>query len=85
MRGTAVVLVVMLVSFTAMVAKRALLIQMAGGMPFCAISFDCGCGAAEVLICRKLIENTLLTLLALGLAWSRNGALCLRHALAGDA
>ena len=80
-RGTAVMLVVMLVPFTAMIALRAVAIHAAGGLPFCAIKFDCGCGGGEVLICGKLIQNTLLTLLAAALACSRNRSLCLRHAL----
>ena len=62
-RGTALVLGVMLVSFTAMVLQRAVAIHAAGGMPFCAIKFDCGCGAGEVFICRKLAENAGLILL----------------------
>lgn len=72
-RGTAVILVVMLIPFTAMIAIRALAIHAAGGMPFCAIKFDCGCGGGEVLICGKLIHNTLLTLLAAALACGRAG------------
>lgn len=81
-RGTALVLGAMLVSFTAMVLQRAVVIHAAGGMPFCAIKFDCGCGTGEVFICRKLVENTLLTLLAAALVRSRKRSLCLRHALA---
>lgn len=83
-RGTALTLVVMLVAFTGMVAKRALAIHAGGDMPFCAIKFDCGCGAGEVLICGKLVENALLTLLAAGLVVSRNASLCLRHTLAQE-
>jgi uncharacterized membrane protein YphA (DoxX/SURF4 family) len=80
-RGTALVLGGMLVSFTAMVLWRAMAIHAAGGMPFCAIKFDCGCGTGEVFVCRKLVENTLLTLLAAVLVRSRNRSFCLRHAL----
>ena len=81
-RGTALTLVVMLVPFTATVAKRALAIHAGGAMPFCAIRFDCGCGAGEVLICGKLVENTLLTLLSAALVVSRHASFCLRHSLA---
>jgi uncharacterized membrane protein YphA (DoxX/SURF4 family) len=63
-RGTALLLVAMLVPFTILIFQRALGIQEARGIPFCAIKFDCGCGAGEVFICRKLAENALLTLLA---------------------
>jgi len=71
-RGTALVLFVMLVSFTAMVTKRALAIHAAGGGAFCAIQFDCGCGTGAVFICRKLMENLLLALLAAALVWQRD-------------
>jgi uncharacterized membrane protein YphA (DoxX/SURF4 family) len=84
-RGTALVLGAMLVSFTAMVVQRAVAIQAAGGMPFCAIKFDCGCGTGEVFNCRKLVENTVLTLLAAVLVRSRNRTLCLRHVLVNGA
>jgi uncharacterized membrane protein YphA (DoxX/SURF4 family) len=70
-RGTALMLVLMLVSFTAMVAKQALAIHAAGGGPFCAIKFDCGCGTGEVFVCRKLAENILLTVLAAALVRKR--------------
>ena len=81
-RGSALMLVGMLVPFTIIVTKRALAIHAAGGVPFCAIKFDCGCGTGEVLICGKIIENTLLTLLATTLVFSRSRTLCLRHSLA---
>jgi uncharacterized membrane protein YphA (DoxX/SURF4 family) len=81
-RGTAVMLIVMLIPFTAIVLKRALAIQAGGGIPFCAIKFDCGCGTGEVFICHKLAENTLLTLLALALAICRRGILAIRYSFA---
>lgn len=80
-RGAAVMLVAMLIPFTIIVFLRALAMREAGGLPFCAIKFDCGCGAGEVLICRKLAENTLLTLLSIGLIFWRKDRLCLRHSL----
>ena len=74
-------LVAMLVPFTVLLLLRALAMREAGGLPFCAIKFDCGCGAGEVLICRKLAENILLTAVSGGLIfWRRNG-LCLRHSV----
>lgn len=81
-RGAATMLVVMLVPFTAVVLLRALAIHEAGGLPFCAVKFDCGCGAGEVFICRKLVENTLLTGLAVLLILWRKDSLCLRYTIA---
>jgi len=80
-RGTALVSVAMLVPFTWLVLRRALALHAGSDLPFCAIKFDCGCGAGEVLICRKLAENTLLVMLSLGLVFRRQHRLCLRSAL----
>jgi uncharacterized membrane protein YphA (DoxX/SURF4 family) len=66
-RGTAVMLVAMLIPFTLLVLRRALAIAAAKSMPFCMVKFDCGCGAGEVFICHKLWENTILVFLALWL------------------
>lgn len=63
-RGAAVVSLAMLVPFTFVVWRRAVALQVAGDLPFCAIRFDCGCGAGEVLICTKLVENTILMALS---------------------
>jgi hypothetical protein len=65
-RGTALVSLVMLIPFTAVILQRALAVHGAGDTPFCAIRFDCGCGAGEVVICHKLLENAVLMLLS---AW----------------
>ena len=80
-RGAAVMLVAMLIPFTLAVLSRALDLHAAGGLPFCAIKFDCGCGAGEVLICRKLVENVLLIALSAALIFQRNHYLCLRHSV----
>jgi len=76
-RGTAALLVVMLVPFTLLVLKRALAIAGVKGLPFCLVKFDCGCGAGEVYICNKLLENSLLIFVACALAagWGRRLAL----------
>lgn len=66
-RGTALLVGLMLVSFTALIFLRAWGMHQTGGMPFCEIQFDCGCGAGEVLICPKLVENTSLAFLAVAL------------------
>jgi uncharacterized membrane protein YphA (DoxX/SURF4 family) len=80
-RGAALNIVVMLVPFTLMVLKRALVIAAASGIPFCAVRFDCGCGAGEVYICNKLVENTVLLLMAAWLLTGRGRPLCLRFSL----
>ena len=80
-RGAAVMLVAMLVPFTVIVFLRALALQQTGGLPFCAIKFDCGCGAGEVLICRKLGENLLLTAISAALIFRPGHLLCLRPRL----
>lgn len=80
-RGTALVSGVMLVAFTLMVLRRALALHASGGLAFCAIKFDCGCGAGEVFICRKLTENTALALVSLGLVFLQQHHFCLRSTL----
>ena len=80
-RGTALLLVAMLVPFTIVIVQRALGIQHARGIPFCAIKFDCGCGAGEVLICRKLLENTLLIAVAASLVFWRQHIAAVRPCL----
>ena len=77
-RATALLLAAMLVPFTLLILRRALGIHEAQHIPFCAIKFDCGCGAGEVLICRKLLENTLLTIFAAWLVFWRHHILALR-------
>ena len=80
-RGSALVLIGMLVPFTIVVFLRALALQSALAIPFCAVKFDCGCGAGEVFICWKLLENCLLLLLAAWLVSGRGRKLCVRHRL----
>src|ERR1051326_3865851 len=63
-RGAALLLLAMLIPFSLAVLNRALEIQAAKAIAFCAIRFDCGCGAGEVIICHKLLENALLILLS---------------------
>ena len=64
-RGSAWVCLGMLLPFTGAILNRALALQAAQAIPFCAIRFDCGCGTGEVVICHKLLENGLLILLSL--------------------
>ena len=83
-RGTAVLLVMMLIPFTLMVLKRALQISEIEQIAFCAVKFDCGCGTGEVYICRKLLENSLLILLSLWLATGVGQRLTLWFSLVGS-
>jgi uncharacterized membrane protein YphA (DoxX/SURF4 family) len=66
-RGSALITVSLLVPFTLLVLRRALEIHGTEALAFCGIRFDCGCGTGEVLICRKLAENTLLILMGTAL------------------
>lgn len=84
-RGSALMLFLMLVPFTAVVFHRALDIHTALAIPFCAVKFDCGCGTGEVLICRKLIENGILLLLSGWLLMGRGQLLSARYDLIGAA
>jgi uncharacterized membrane protein YphA (DoxX/SURF4 family) len=76
-RGTALMLVLMLIPFTALVLDRALQIADAKSLAFCSVKFDCGCGAGEVYICSKLIENALLTMSSLWLLTGKGQGLAL--------
>lgn len=69
-RGTALWLILMLVPFTWIVFQRALSMQAALHIPFCAVKFDCGCGNGEVFICRKLLENLTLLVLSVWLLFA---------------
>ncbi|MGP8199513.1 MAG: MauE/DoxX family redox-associated membrane protein [Limisphaerales bacterium] len=80
-RGTALTLVAVLVPFTWLVWRRALALQALRSIPFCAVKFDCGCGAGEVFICGKLAENILLILVSCWLLSGVGRAFCARHAL----
>jgi uncharacterized membrane protein YphA (DoxX/SURF4 family) len=80
-RGTALTLLAELIPFTCLVLRRALALHTLHSIPFCAVKFDCGCGAGKVFICRKLAENCLLILVSIWLISGRGRALCLRHSL----
>mgnify|MGYP002351859877 CR=1 FL=1 len=80
-RGSALMLLLLLVPFTLVVLERALAMQADLGIPFCAVKFDCGCGAGEVFICRKLVENGLLIVMSAWLLMGWGRGLCARYAL----
>lgn len=83
-RGTALLVATMLAGFTIAILIRALELRATGGLALCAITFDCGCGGGEVLVCRKLGENLLLATLALWLVFCSRGLLCLKHTVVGE-
>jgi len=76
-RGAAVTLLGMLVVFTGAIFLRSLDIHAQGGIAYCAIQFDCGCGTGPVYICRKLLENGGLLALSLVAALSCSRRFCL--------
>jgi putative oxidoreductase len=80
-RGSALLLLMMLIPFTIVVLRRALAIAATQGLPFCAVKFDCGCGSGEVLICHKLLENSLLILMSAWLLFTRSRRLCAKFSL----
>ena len=80
-RGSALLVLMMLIPFTFIVLRRALAMAATQGLPFCAVKFDCGCGNGEVIICHKLVENGLLMTLAIGLLFTRTRQLCARFSL----
>lgn len=80
-RGTAVLSLGMLLFFNGLILQRALELQQAAGIAFCAVRFDCGCGAGEVWVCRKLVENGVLILMAAWVLISRRDRWCLRREL----
>ncbi|HTQ51254.1 MAG TPA: MauE/DoxX family redox-associated membrane protein [Candidatus Acidoferrales bacterium] len=80
-RGTAVALTLMLLTFSLLVLHRALQLHAALHIPFCAVKFDCGCGTGEEFICHKLAVNFLLTALSAWLVSGRGKQFCVRYSL----
>jgi uncharacterized membrane protein YphA (DoxX/SURF4 family) len=80
-RGTALTLAVMLVPFTMLVLHRALVLQAAQHIPFCAVNFDCGCGTGKEFVCRKLLENFVLFVLSAWLLAGRGRQFSLHFSL----
>lgn len=62
----------LLLAFTGMILWRAVQVHGAGGIAFCEIQFDCGCGSGEVVVCHKLVQNGLLTLCSFALAFVKH-------------
>jgi uncharacterized membrane protein YphA (DoxX/SURF4 family) len=80
-RGVSLVLAIILAAFTVAVWQRALTLEAARAIPFCAVKFNCGCGTGEVFICRKLPENIGLILLCVWLLTGKGRAFSVKYAL----
>jgi uncharacterized membrane protein YphA (DoxX/SURF4 family) len=76
-RGAGLVSAGMLAMFTPLILMRGLELYHETGLAFCAVNFDCGCGAGVVFLCNKLAENVGLFLLALLALLSRSRRWCL--------
>ena len=76
-RGTAALFAALMIVFSAALLYRAWGIYTAGDIAFCDIKFDCGCGHGVVFICRKVLENAGLALLAFYVMISRSTRLSL--------
>jgi uncharacterized membrane protein YphA (DoxX/SURF4 family) len=83
LRGNALLLLTLLIGFTAIITARALHIHNTQGIAFCAIKFDCGCGVGEEWICHKLPQNLGLIVLSIIVLVSRSRRWCLRGELFG--
>ena len=77
LRGAALALAAMLLVFTPAIFLRAVAMMAETGTPFFELSFDCGCGAGEVVTWTKLLENTLLFLTTILILLSRSRRFCL--------
>jgi uncharacterized membrane protein YphA (DoxX/SURF4 family) len=82
-RGAAGLLLALLVMFTSMIILRGIHEQHARQIAFCAIQFNCGCGAGVVWICHKIPENLALILFAAVCLLSRSDRFCLARNLVG--
>jgi len=72
LRGAGAIILVLMVFFTTAIFVRALGVYHDTGIAFCAIKFDCGCGAGVINICKKLAENVSLTVLSTVVLVSRS-------------
>jgi uncharacterized membrane protein YphA (DoxX/SURF4 family) len=71
-RGAATLFVGLMIFFSAALLYRAWGIYAVEDIAFCSIRFDCGCGHGPVFICRKVLENAGLALLAFYVMISRS-------------
>ena len=82
-RGTALMMLLMLAPFTWIVLRRALTMSAAQALPLCAIEFDCGCGNGITPICPKLVENCFLMFLSAWFLAGKGRQFALRFSLLG--
>jgi uncharacterized membrane protein YphA (DoxX/SURF4 family) len=78
-RGTALVVLSMLLPFTFVIVKRGLLVSAQQHLSFCQVQFDCGCGGGEIPICPKILSNTALVVLSACLVAGRGRKFALRY------
>jgi hypothetical protein len=78
-RGTALVVLSMLLPFTFVIVKRGLLVSAQQHLSFCQVQFDCGCGGGEIPICPKILSNTALVVLSAWLVAGRGRKFALRY------
>ncbi|MFH0946099.1 MAG: DoxX family protein [Planctomycetota bacterium] len=76
-RGTALLMLVLMAGFTVAVYLRAAHLAEAGPMPLCSVEFDCGCGTGLVNTCGKLLENGALLLAGLVVLFGSSRRFCL--------
>ncbi len=80
-RGASAVAFVLLATFTLAIASRTAELSGLTGTAYCAVAFDCGCGAGVVNGCNKLLENIGLLLACCLVFVSRGKTFCLRKNL----
>jgi putative oxidoreductase len=80
-RGSALLLLALLLVFTVAIAAHAGELADAQSLALCAVEFDCGCGSGVQNACSKLTENAGLIVLAVVALASRSRRWCLRGAL----
>lgn len=80
-RGSALLVALMLLPFTVLVVHRAVGLAGSQGVHFWLVKFDCGCGTGEVVIWRKVLENSLFLLLSLWMFAGGGRPLALRYSL----
>ena len=82
LRGAGLTAAAMLVVFTPMILMRGMeLFNEGAASTFCGVKFDCGCGAGEVFVCRKLLENGALLFGAVVVLFARTRKFCLSNLL----
>lgn len=79
-RGTALVMLAMVVAFTLAVHDRGSVLAAEQGLSLCEVAFDCGCGTGVVNVCRKLAENVGLAVLLVIAVLSGTRRWCLQRA-----